>query len=217
MAIIKHQNEMKFYGGLVVLLLLILSLVITITINAYPVYMLEMKRLALAETLGLSQEQLMHNYHQMMTYLNLPWVNTFHLDDFIHSESGDFHFYEVKKWFMLNYSVLIITIIPSILFVKDLLKTGNGWRLVRPFQFLTMLPLVLAFLVITMFDQLFIVFHRLFFNNDDWLFDPLTDPIINALPESYFMWCFILGVILFEIFLFIGVYVGKNNTKKLSL
>ena len=30
------------------------------------------------------------------------------------------------------------------------------------------------------------------FNNDAWLFNPLTDPIINALPEAYFMHCFIL-------------------------
>ena len=47
----------------------------------------------------------------------------------------------------------------------------------------------LAFMLIG-FDQFFIAFHGLFFNNDAWLFNPLTDPIINALPEAYF--CFIL-------------------------
>ena len=49
-----------------------------------------------------------------------------------------------------------------------------------------------GFFMLIGFDQFFIAFHGLFFNNDAWLFNPLTDPIINALPEAYFMHCFIL-------------------------
>ena len=33
------------------------------------------------------------------------------------------------------------------------------------------------------------------FNNDDWIFDPVTDPIINMLPESFFAQCAILIVL----------------------
>ena len=30
------------------------------------------------------------------------------------------------------------------------------------------------------------------FNNDDWIFNPVTDPIITMLPENYFAQCAIL-------------------------
>ena len=34
------------------------------------------------------------------------------------------------------------------------------------------------------------------FNNDYWLFDPTTDPIINILPDVYFMHCTIMIFVL---------------------
>ena len=31
--------------------------------------------------------------------------------------------------------------------------------------------------------------HKILFNNDDWLFDYETDPIIYLLPEEFFLTC----------------------------
>lgn len=200
-----------YYFGWVSLFLTILTLVIAVTINAYPLYIFEVSRLNLAENLGLTKAQLLLNYREMMAYLNLPWHHIFTLPDFVHSASGAFHFYEVKKLFMLNYAVLGLTCIPSGLFIRQLKKTGSLWRLVRPFQFAAMLPFILGFVMLTAFDWFFVTFHSLFFNNDDWLFNPVTDPIINALPESYFMKCFILGFVLLEMILLIGIYLGKHQ------
>ena len=43
------------------------------------------------------------------------------------------------------------------------------------------------------FNSAFLVFHALFFaGKDNWLFDPATDEIIDALPEEFFMNCAIL-------------------------
>ena len=42
------------------------------------------------------------------------------------------------------------------------------------------------------FDTTFLIFHRLFFDNDYWLFDPITDPVINILPSAFFLHCAIL-------------------------
>ncbi|WP_252897795.1 lipoprotein intramolecular transacylase Lit [Amylolactobacillus amylophilus] len=36
------------------------------------------------------------------------------------------------------------------------------------------------------FDAFFVFFHGIFFHNSDWLFDPVTDPIINVLSENFF-------------------------------
>ena len=43
------------------------------------------------------------------------------------------------------------------------------------------------------FDRAFAVFHTIFFpGKDNWLFDPMTDPVILILPEEYFRSCALL-------------------------
>ena len=63
------------------------------------------------------------------------------------------------------------------------------------------------------FDRFFILFHETFFNNDDWLFNPATDPIINVLPEQFFMHSFILFFILIELFFAFFVILGKRELR----
>ena len=38
--------------------------------------------------------------------------------------------------------------------------------------------------------------HHILFDNNDWIFDAATDPIITILPERYFLCCG-MGIILF--------------------
>lgn len=206
------MKNSRFFNclGWVALFLLLVTTVITVTINAYPLYWWESNRLNLAATLGLSHTQLLENYNQMMGYLNNPFQTDFNLSDFSHSASGAYHFYEVKQLFQLNYLVLLITLLPGLAFLRHLKRSGGMWRLVRPFQVAAAIPVMVGFVIITSFDWFFVTFHQLFFNNDDWLFDPVTDPIINALPESYFMLCFIFGFLLLEGLLMIGIRQGKK-------
>ena len=37
------------------------------------------------------------------------------------------------------------------------------------------------------FEKSFVLFHKLLFSNDYWVFDPEKDPIILMLPEEFFM------------------------------
>ncbi|WP_332237328.1 TIGR01906 family membrane protein [Sporolactobacillus sp. KGMB 08714] len=59
---------------------------------------------------------------------------------------------------------------------------------------------VLAAFVVN-FDASFTVFHLLFFRNNDWLFDPVANPVINILPETFFLHAalFILALIVLAI------------------
>ncbi len=118
------------------------------------------------------------------------------MPDFPVSASGAHHFYEVKILFLVDYAVFFITLIPSILFIKYLQKNDRLWRLIRPFQIGMLLPVVFGFFMMIGFDRFFILFHETFFNNDDWLFDPVTDPIINVLPEEFFS-CIALSYFLY--------------------
>lgn len=202
-------------GGIFSLLITILALSITLTINLKLLYIFDIDHLNILNGLDLTKAELIKNFDELMRYLNNPFVGTLKLSDFPVSESGAFHFYEVKRLFLLCYSLLIVSIVPSILFMRQLIKRNRVWRLIRPFQWGMMIPLVFATVMFFWFDQFFIAFHGVFFNNDDWLFDPVTDPIINVLPEAFFMHSFILFFIILELLFLSGIIFGKRSLKKL--
>ncbi|MEQ6207501.1 TIGR01906 family membrane protein [Enterococcus mundtii] len=202
------------YAGMVSLFLTLLTLAIAITINFRPLYVFDIGHLGILDYTTVDQPTLLQNYDQLMRYLNNPFEQVLALPDFPMSASGLHHFYEVKLLFMLNYAVLLLTLIPSGLFLRQLKRNQRLWRLIRPFQIGMILPFVFGFFMLIGFDHFFILFHETFFNNDDWLFDPQTDPIINVLPEQYFMHCFILFFVLIELFFALMVLVGKRELKK---
>lgn len=200
--------------GLVCLIVALLTLAITLTINARWLYQFDIMHLNLLDYTTLSDKELLHNFDQLMQYLNTPWIHNLKLDDFPVSASGALHFYEVKRLFLLNYGLLIVTVVPSVFYVRRLIKQKRLWTLIQPFKLAMVVPIVIAFLMAVNFDQFFITFHGLFFNNDAWIFNPATDPIINVLPETFFLHCFILFFILLEIFYFLPVYFGIRALKK---
>lgn len=210
----KRKGLVLEYLGFLSLFLTIISLCIAITINFRPLYILDIDFLNILDYTVIGKKELIANFDQLMQYLNNPFITSLKLPDFPVSESGAFHFYEVKRLFMLNYAVLLVTIIPSGFFLRYLKKNGWLWRLMNPFRIGMFLPLVLLFLMVIGFDQFFVQFHSIFFNNDAWLFDPMTDPIINVLPETFFMHCFLLFFVLLEGFLFSGYWIGRKALKK---
>ncbi|MDK7326346.1 lipoprotein intramolecular transacylase Lit, partial [Lactobacillus mulieris] len=46
----------------------------------------------------------------------------------------------------------------------------------------------------------FVTFHHMIFHNNNWLFNPLTDPIINVLTEGFFAACFSIFGIIYELY-----------------
>ncbi|MGP5428990.1 TIGR01906 family membrane protein [Enterococcus malodoratus] len=200
--------------GLLCLIVTLLTLTITLTINARWLYQFDIGHLDLLDYTTLSAKELMHNFDQLMRYLNLPWVDTLKMTDFPVSSSGALHFYEVKKLFLLNYGILLVTIVPSFFYLRHLNKQQRLWTLIQPFRIAVVVPIVIAFLMAVNFDRFFIMFHGVFFNNDAWIFNPATDPIINVLPETFFLHCFILFFVLLEIFYLLPIYFGKRALKK---
>ena len=76
------------------------------------------------------------------------------------------------------------------------------------------IPLILGFFAFIDFDRLFVMFHQLVFSNDYWLFNPHLDPIINILPENFFMHCFmsIVFIVLFSAFICYKIYQHYQKT-----
>lgn len=202
--------------GMVSFFLTAISLAITLTINFLPLYSWSVDQFDLLSYTTLSKKELLENYRLLLNFLNNPWNQTLALPNFPMSEAGAGHFYDVKKLFLFNYSVLAVTIIPTGIFLGYLQKNRRFWRMLLPTQVGMLAPVIFGFFMFVGFDAFFIKFHELFFSNDDWLFNPATDPIINVLPEQFFMYCFILFFILIEIFFLVPFLLGRREIKRSS-
>lgn len=198
----------------VVLVLFIVTVAITFTINARWLYQWDINYLNILNNVDVNRRELLLNYDELMRYLNLFWVNPLVMPDFPTSDMGAFHFFEVKKLFQLNYLVLAMTSIPSVWFILTMIKEKTMWLLIRPFTYILTGIGVILFGMLVAFDAFFVLFHSVFFNNDAWIFDPYTDPIILALPQDYFLHCFILFFVLLVTLLLIGILVGKGQLKQ---
>src|SRR5690625_1608194 len=200
--------------GITSIFILILTLAIALTIWAVPLYQFTLNHLNIPQRVGMTFDQIMENYYVLLEYLHLPWVDTLALPDFPVSASGAFHFYEVKLLFYLNYGLLFVSLIGTVFYLRHLKQTRGFWKLVRPFQIAIFVPFVLLFILALDFDWMFVMFHEILFNNDAWIFNAATDPIILVLPQEFFMYCFVLAFILIEV-AFIGSYFYfKRNAYK---
>ncbi|MCH5462614.1 TIGR01906 family membrane protein [Secundilactobacillus sp. HBUAS58055] len=193
------------------LFLAIITLVIFLTINSVWLYWLNVKVGRLSHIVELSTSRIMENYLQLLAYLQLPWVTKLDMMDFPTSPSGLQHFIDVKHLFLVNNSVLIITIWPAVRFLRTLSVKKMLWKLIRPFQTAALVPVLAGLLMLVNFNQFFVDFHKILFRNSDWLFDPRFDPVILVLPETFFSQCFILAFGLFELIMLWGVWRGKRT------
>ncbi|MCX0370632.1 TIGR01906 family membrane protein [Clostridium perfringens] len=183
--------------------LLISSVVfsVIVTLNISPIlYSLFIKLNKIPNYNNLSSEEILNDYNNIIHYLNSPQEEVLKFKNFKISPIGEFHFLEVKEIFSSLYLIclacLILGIILFILLKKFKLKISlKAFNIFFYEVLFIFLSLILGFYL--NFSKIFTLFHKIFFNNDYWIFDPKKDPIINVLPESYFL--FLAVFILFLI------------------
>lgn len=170
--------------------LFIVSLSVTIIVSFRPVYYHDISALSIAEETGITDEVIRRNYDVLIDY-NQFWTGEKELifPDFPMSESGEIHFKEVRTIFII---LQFTGIISGILFLPSLFIVVRK-RLYSYFQSLAlttvMIPTILGILILINWDRFFELLHKILFRNDFWLFDPVTDPIINILPDAFFLHC----------------------------
>ncbi|MET3557275.1 integral membrane protein (TIGR01906 family) [Streptococcus rupicaprae] len=189
--------KVKFFVSLVCLLGL--SVLLTIYL-AWLLYPLEIKWLRLTEFVPLSAQTLVKNFNILMDYLTNPFNWTLRMPDFPSSADGLYHFEAVKKLFHLAQGVTFVTLPASVAFFKTVKKQGLGASFSRGFLAMALAPVLLAIFASAIgFSRFFVLFHQVLFPGDStWLFHPDLDPVINILPEAYFLHCFILFFMIYE-------------------
>ena len=136
----------------------------------------------------LTMAQMQANYDRIIEYSLFPWVRELHLETLPMSDAGAQHFAEAKDIFQLFVQGGLLALVVAVVLGSWL------WRRHRSTGFLTAgaiialaTPLMLAVPLAIDFDRAFVVFHEIAFDNELWIFDPRTDPIIDYLPEALFM------------------------------
>ncbi len=205
------KNKVTDVLGIASLFVFILTGVIALTILATPIYEFALAHLNIPERVGMSHNQIMENYYAVLEYLHVPWIETLVFPDFPVSKNGAFHFWEVKRLFYMNYFLLFASAIGSFFYLKKLNQVGGWWRLVNPFKIAIFVPFILLFILAIDFNAMFVVFHEILFNNDAWIFNAATDPIITVLPQEFFMYCFIFAFLLIEASFIGGYFFSKRK------
>lgn len=183
----------------VTLCLLIITFSIGLPIYFRPFYYLQINALQIPEKTGYSYETVKGAYDEVLDYLTLP-NKEFGAGDLTYSQSGKSHFEDCKVLFDLNITVLLVSLL-TVVVILVLKKRGvfslskqKGYNL----WFKSGASVLTVFAVVGVlaslnFDVAFTVFHKLFFpDKENWVFDSRYDPVIEILPQQFFMNCAIL-------------------------
>lgn len=180
--------------------------------SQYRFYEREYKKYQVADSLNMTMDNIMDVTDQMMAYLigNKAELSVItdvdgETQDFF-NEQDRFHMGEVKDLFLGGLKIRNIMLV-AVLLILILLAAWKAdlIKLLPRAYFVTLgitgvITVVLGGLFASDFDKYFRIFHEIFFDNDQWMFDPATDYMIRMLPEGLFFdfvirigWMFLLG------------------------
>lgn len=195
------------------LTLCILSAAVVFTLNFRPLYYMDIYHFSLPENTGYPEEEIRENYDALIDYNSVFYRGELEFPTLTMSEEGRIHFVEVKRIFVFIQAILLpLSLIRSILGIFSLKKQKPAYLKLTSVLTLA-LPALLGALIALNWDRFFVLFHKLFFNNDYWIFDAATDPIILLLPDGFFMHCalMILALLLIASLACLVIYRKLNR------
>ncbi|WP_031271962.1 TIGR01906 family membrane protein [Clostridium sp. BL8] len=216
----RNNKKYKLIQSLFALFLslFIISLAVKLTLLFKPLYYFDIDYLNIEKLSGFTKEEIIKNYNYVINYLLIPKIQQFNLPSIPYSEVGEIHFKEVKNIFISFDILLIISLIISTFGLWTSVKLKDFNILRKTSITLLVLPLGLMTAFLINFDVSFVIFHKIFFPNGNWQFDPDFDPIINILPQEFFFHAAVLILILIALSSLILTLVYKKvSSKKYSV
>ena len=181
---------MKFANNIVlpiILMIMVISGAVTFTVFFTPLYYLDVKILDIPGQSGYSLDLISRNYDTLINYMSVFNHGELAFPDLAMSPMGKIHFEEVRDIFQ---NVKILTIICGVISVVGgiLQIRKKDFKFLRNASILiVIMPVLLAIPIAINFNACFIMFHKIMFSNNYWIFNPVLDPVINILPEAFFM------------------------------
>lgn len=195
----------------------IISISTIVALNFKFLYKFIINKYDLVNITGVSKESLINDYNGLINYLQNPFIKSLKFENFNMSPYGEMHFYEVKKIFISLIIIALTFIVLNLIYIIICKNRGNeyfGRKIIKNLNLgsniLILFFIILVSAYIIDFSKAFIIFHKIFFKNDYWIFDERIDPIINALPEELFM---IYGAIILGVIIVFSIIIKLLNKK----
>lgn len=192
--------------------------VINFTVGFKQLYYFDIDYLNISELSGLSKDDIKLNYDYLIDYNLNKNVSEFKLPTLKSSPQGKIHFEEVRNIFQNINKLAKVLMIVSLIGIIFNAKNKNIKILKTTSITLIIMPLLLAVPVLLNFEKSFIIFHKLLFRNDYWIFSPDLDPVINILPEEFFFHAgvmILMLILLVSILLFVIYKLCKSTKLKM--
>ena len=220
------KNMLLGLAGTVVMICLAVSL----TVWFRPLYYFDIDYLDIPQSSGVSAELCRLNYDALLDYNILGGSDTLQFPTMPMSERGRIHFAEVKMIFAVMQGIALagLALLALCLFL-DAARAGrtreavaapaaeaarHRYRWMLWAVWITEVIVGLTLLAVKIdWETTFTLMHKILFDNNYWLFDPQTDPIIKILPDAFFMHCGLL-IICLTILFCVGLkllYYGKTR------
>ena len=194
---------------------LVISASVTITLFDRGAYERLQHKLGLSELTGINEEELLENYNALIDYNSVFFTGPLEFPTFTMSESGRIHFEEVKTIFSAFQIAMFVSAAFAALFSVLLIKKRRRRFLALGGILTLAIPAaVVAVMAAVGWDRFFVLFHEVFFDNDFWVFDEFTDPVILILPDAFFYNCLIRIVSMIVITSVALIFVIKLNIRK---
>ena len=194
--------KLQWLAGVILAFAVIAAVLITsfeIAMYAdFSVYQKEYEKYDVLSELNMTMDDVMYVTHEMMAYLRggrdtLSVMTTVEgkEQDFF-NEQDRFHMGEVRDLFIGGLNIRMGSCIAAVLCLVFLLATRADIRKVIPRSYQAALGVsaaaaaIIGIAAVIDFNTVFVQFHHLFFDNDQWIFDPATDYMIRMLPEGLF-------------------------------
>lgn len=192
----KKEKKLTFTNiiAAISLTLLFVSSAVVFTLNFRPLYYADIENYGLTERTGIPEAEIKENYDALIDYNSMFYNGELEFPTLAMSESGRIHFEEVKAIFVAIQIMAIVSLGLSLAFVVIKIRKKNFVFLKLTAIFAVVLPLIVGAAVAIAWDSFFVIFHKIFFRNDYWIFDAVSDPVITILPDGFFMHCAILIV-----------------------
>ncbi|MCL2111454.1 MAG: TIGR01906 family membrane protein [Clostridiales bacterium] len=229
----REENPPRRFTPLgVIAAILIAVLVISASVTAVlfdrGAYTRLQDRENLPQAVGMSREDVLENYNALIDYNSIFFTGPLEFPTLSMSEPGRVHFEEVKAIFTVFQIALIVSIALTAICCGALLNAIIKKRKGRPrsYSFLALggaLALAIPAAVVCVmgavgWDRFFVMFHEFFFDNDYWVFDAMTDPVILILPDHFFLDSLVrivAAIVISAAALIVGsVFLEKTNLRK---
>lgn len=208
---------MKQIIAAIFLTIFILTFSVVFTLNFRPLYYHDITTLKIEHTSGFSKKQILENYNTLIDYNCIFHQNPLKLT-LPMSKEGRLHFEEVKHIFDFLQLLCLISAVGLLLLCKNAISKHNYKFFILSSICTFFVPTAFAIIfAINGWENTFTFFHKILFQNDYWLFDEFTNPIIKILPDVFFFHytIMILCLVLTGIFINFLLYLFFRKKKSL--